>query len=271
MKKRKLTAVFVALSLLFVLTSFPAQAASQSNASVRIVDGLAFAGTVSNEEIADITPEERIVLEQEVSGTIISTRTIPYGSKPGELLPSLHNRAIASSSSAPVTTRITISRESNYSTAYGSRPSFKFVMTATWSEDRDNDNNFTDFIGMHWMDDFILINNTQSAYTAYNNASGSIRFDYNCSTQDEVSGSCVSFAIDIEASDYMIVLTATVYTPDNTITDIWAAGAYTHCGIDYSITEVAFNLSVPPGFTFAAGPNAVNTTYTAYDNATYNP
>ena len=146
MKKRKLTAVFVALSLLFVLTSFPAQAASQSNASVRIVDGLAFAGTVSNEEIADITPEERIVLEQEVSGTIISTRTIPYGSKPGELLPSLHNRAIASSSSAPVTTRMTISRESNYSTAYGSRPSFKFVMTATWSEDRDNDNNFTDFI-----------------------------------------------------------------------------------------------------------------------------
>lgn len=72
MKKRKLTAVFVALSMLFVLTSFPVQAATQPNTSVRTVDGLTFAETVSDEEIADITPEERIVLGQEVSGTIIN-------------------------------------------------------------------------------------------------------------------------------------------------------------------------------------------------------
>lgn len=72
MKKRKPTAVFVALSMLFVLTSFPVQAVAPPDTSVRTVDGLTFAGTVSDEEIADITPEERIVLGQEVSGTIIN-------------------------------------------------------------------------------------------------------------------------------------------------------------------------------------------------------
>lgn len=274
MKKRKLTAVFVALSLLFVLTSFPAQAASQSNASVRIVDGLAFAGTVSNEEIASITPEERMVLEREISGTIVSTSSIPLllsaDSEATFIAPYALNDASGSTSYDWAYLRMTISRIQDYEASYGDRASFELVMTVTTKEGYAFKWAYPDYIGMSWHEDFILVSGTQQAYTYYSNSiTGNSGFDYNCTTQDDICGQGVSFKVDLSADDHMVVLVAEVYASSSAGNDIWSSGVYVSCNKVYTINNVTFTVSYPPAFSFSIDTHEDDEELTVYAETTY--
>lgn len=279
MKKRKLTAAFVALSMVCMFASFPVQAASQTNIPTKTVDGLTFAVTVPDEEIESITPEERMILEREISGTIVSTATLPCQvTEAGTLVPVRETVAPYALTSNDVSTRVTIGHRSSHVTISGTHPSFEVVFTATWRDDRPVTENNTDLIGITWNDAFLQISGTQEAYTVYENAIDSgFRYD---GDYDDVYGEKeihmhssashgVSFAVPLFADEYMIVCVSEIYTPDHENTEVDAHGAYAHTIEAVSVSGISFG--IPAGFSVDFGMSDVVETYAAGATMSYHP
>lgn len=271
MKKKNFTITAIILSLLIAVLPLPLHASNSPALSTRTVGNLEFSNCITDEEIADISEDELMILEREAVGPIISTSTLPYLSAA-----QTYSRYDSLSTENPpqvydlATLRITITRMPDYEAAYGDRPAFKFIFTVSLNSGKAFNANHPDFIGLSWNSGFHLIPGTQTAYTAYRNEiSGSSGFDYNCATQDDIGYSGVSFKIDISVYDYLVVETAEVYATSSAGNDVAVGGVYVSCEKTYSLSDATFTVSIPPAFSFGINSSIDDESMTVYATTTY--